>query len=153
MKAKTYVTLFVILYLSAVITGCGVGTSSDSGPTSGPSAITNGSSLTTSTTYWDSQSCTVKVQLTTDGTFVSVMTDSGRTFTAQGLWTANGNDLQTDLDSAPSGFFLVTSMSNIAGSTKSRSFSAGVTTKDDTGTSRTIPSCSFTLQQGTLRQT
>src|SRR5438477_3748380 len=123
MKSRVLIAVMGVGALTALATCCGGGSHSQQGPTAGPTAILNGSTLATVNSHWVAQNCGVKVELAANGEFRSAVTDtSGTTHSSSGTWTASGTN------SADTGgsFGWVNRLTNISGSTSSQTFSAGV---------------------------
>ena len=133
----------VVLGLGSLMLACGNanGTRNSVGPT----AILNGSALSSASSHWMSQNCAVQVELTSDGAFISAVTDqSGTTTNSEGTWAPSGSSGAT----ATGQSVWVDSLTNIAGSTSAKSFSAGVSV--DEGFQQSLGTCSFTLQSGVI---
>jgi hypothetical protein len=144
-----------MLTFALFIAGCGSNSSSGSPPppTTGPDAILNGSSLSSATNHWVSTSCNIQVELTSDKGFWSIVVDtSGTKSSASEMWAVgpDANSVTVGPGSGVAGFFWVSALTNMAGSTSSQSFTAGVTVDDSTNTHQNLGNCRFTLQQGSL---
>lgn len=141
-----YVLLKYLAVLTLVISmiACGGGNSPNTN-TLGPTAIINGSSLANAGSHWVSTGCAVKVELTSDGGFISAVTDtSGSTTMTSGTWTAIGSDGAATTGSSA----WVDGLTNISGSTSSLAFSARVGVYD--GYQQNLGTCNFGLQSGGL---
>ena len=135
------------LFLSAC--GGGYGGSNPTSPT-GPNAVLNGSTLATATSHWASSQCKVQVELTGDYGFWSIVVDSSGTTSSGSETWAVGPDANSVTVGPGSGFFWVSALTNITGSTSSQTFNAGVTVDDSSNTHQNLGTCSFALQQGKL---
>ena len=145
----SFVTLLVCV--SQVVSCGGGGGGRASQITVGPNAILNGGSASTANSHWSSN-CFVQVELAANGDFRFAVTDtSGTTFSGGGTWTASGTDSATMNSGAPGlqGFFVVTSLTQISGSTSSGHFTAGVIVANTNG-QQNLGTCSFTLQNGVI---
>jgi hypothetical protein len=148
-----------LLALASFLTACGGSSSSSTGistgPTqqNGPNAVVNGASLAAATSHWVSNSCHVQVELTTDNGFYSVVVDNlGHTSSGPEKWAigANANSITIGPgNSGLGGFFWVSALGNIAGSTTSQSFTANVSVTTNT-TSQNLGICTFALAQKSL---
>jgi hypothetical protein len=144
------VLLAVGLFLSAC--GGGYGGSNPTSPT-GPNAVLNGSTLATATSHWVSSACKVQVELTSDYGFWSIVVDtSGTTSSGSETWAVgpDPNSVTVGPGSGVAGFFWVSALTNITGSTSSQTFKAGVTVDDSSNTHQNLGTCTFALQQGKL---
>ena len=142
------VILVGLLLVTPMMTGCG---NSGQKLTQGPNAVLNGGSIASATSHWVAQACGVQVEITSDGGFYSVVTDtSNTTWSGVGTWTASGANGLVTSGFGAEGFFWVAELANISGSTSSGAFAA-VTTVDGTGTQQTLGNCMFALQQGAIQ--
>lgn len=147
------------IFLSAIVltllaTNCGGGSGSSSQSAVGPNAILNGSALSIATSYWHGNNCFVplgpsglpadiEVELTGDGGLKNGLVDeSGITYTTLEGWTSLGsNGLTASINGTPT-----MTLTNIAGSTSSQNFSAGVGFPGQ----QSVMACTFTLVTGKL---
>jgi hypothetical protein len=149
----------IALFLTACTsTGSGSGSSatpsssSNSNPDAGPQAIINGQTLATASSHWQSTNCgiPIEVELTLgDSGFKSYIRDSnGYSHNATGNWipSANGASVTIQYPSGTDTTDAVVSMINIAGSTASAGFVAGV----NTGYGVNVPTCVFNLASGSM---
>jgi len=137
------------LFLSACGGGYGGG---NTPPATGPTAILNGATLATAATHWVSAQCNVQVELTTDYGFWSIVVDSSGTKSSGSETWAVGpdpNSVTVGPGSGQAGFFWVSALKNITGSTASQIFTASVTVETQS-TPQSLGSCSFALVQGNL---
>ena len=137
------------LFLSACGGGYGGG---NTPPATGPNAILNGATLATATSHWVSSQCNVKVELNSDYSFWSIVTDtSGTTSSGSETWAVgpDPNSVTVGPGSGLGGFFWVSALKNITGSTSSQMFTASVTV-ETSSTPQSLGSCTFTLVQGNL---
>src|SRR5580692_7459638 len=142
-ECSRYISLAIALTLTVVVTACGSGSGNKVQNTIGPTAILNGASLAAATSHWGSGPCSVKVELTADGGFISAVTDmSGITYTTSGTWTASGTSDATS--NTP-----VNQLTGISGSTASQSFSATQVGVFLSYQQSTGP-CGFALQDGVI---
>lgn len=146
--------LAALLTSGLLLAACGSynGNSTTTG-SSGPTAILNGATLATANTHWVSQACNVQVELTADGGFWSIVADiSGTTTSMNNTWTIGStpNNITIGPGSGEASFTWVSSLTNISGSTSSKSFSAGVTTLSGSDIQSNLGSCEFTLSNGGL---
>jgi hypothetical protein len=145
------VGLFVLsLFLSAC--GGSYGGSNPIPPTTGPDAILNGATLATATSHWVSAPCNVQVELTSDYGFWSIVIDNSGTKSSGSFTWAVGpdpNSVTVGPGSGLGGFFWVSALKNITGSTSSQMFTANVTVETQS-TPQSLGSCTFTLMQGNL---
>jgi hypothetical protein len=105
------------------------------------------------TGHWVATSCGVQVELTADGKAWTVVIDtSGTTSSGAETWTAgtSSSSISIGPGSGQGGFFWVSALTNIKGTTASEAFSADVTVGDSTNTHQDLGTCSFTLQTGPL---
>jgi hypothetical protein len=144
-----------LLVVASLMSACENNSSSNTSTsgTTGPDAILNGSSLSSATSHWVGASCKVQVELTSDKGFWSIVVDtSGTTSSGGEMWAVgpNANSVTVGPGSGQSGFFWVSALTNISGSTSSQTFTAGVTVDNSTSTTQNLGTCTFTLQQGSL---
>jgi hypothetical protein len=138
------------LFLSAC--GGGYGGSNPISPT-GPNAVLNGGNLATATSHWVSSPCHVQVELTSDYGFWSIVVDtSGTTSSGSETWAVgpDPNSVTVGPGSGLGGFFWVSALTNITGSTSSQIFTASVTIDDSSSTHQSLGNCTFALQKGNL---
>jgi hypothetical protein len=138
-----------ITFLSA----CGGGGSLTAPMPTPATGIMNGATHASATSHWESTNCTVKVEVTTDhAAWTSVTTNKGTTSSGSETWSP-GATQNTMLigpgNSGLGGFFWVSGLASISGSTASSSFSATVTVESGT-TSQVLGTCSFALAQHPL---
>ena len=116
-------------------------------PQSGPDAILNGASIATATSHWVSTHCGVQAELTSDYGFYSVVVDSaGTTSFSTETWAvgSNANSITVGPGNGLVGFFWISALGNITGSTSSQAFTASVTVQ--TGdTQQGLGNCTFAL--------
>ena len=115
--------------------------------------ILNGATHAAATSHWVATSCGVQVELTADGNAWTVVVDtSGTTSSGAEKWTSgtSANSINIGPGSGQGGFFWVSALTNIKGTTVSEAFSADVTVGDGTNTHQDLGTCSFTLQTGPL---
>lgn len=118
-------------------------------PQTGPNAILNGASLAAATTHWVSARCNVQVELTSDKGFWSIVLDSsGKTSSGNETWTPGPDptSVMVGPGTGLGGFFWVSGLGNITGSTSSQTFTANVSVKS-VSTSQGLGNCSFALAQ------
>jgi hypothetical protein len=144
-----------LLGLSLFLSACGGGyggTNNNSPPPTGPDEISNGATLATATSHWISAPCKVQVELTGDSGVWSIVVDnSGTTSSGPETWAVgpDPNSLTIGPGSGFGGFFWVSALGNITGSTSSKMFTANVTVETQS-TPQGLGSCTFTLTQGNL---
>ena len=147
MRAKL-VTLgpLALWTLASLLVACGGASSPKyTGPTAGPTAILNGPSTSSATTYWSSANCLLKVELGADGTFIGDVNTDGTWTMTPGNWTASGSSSAgTTGDTV-----WIDALTNIEGSTYSQTFSVTSAGVYDTY-QQTIGPCQFALQSGAL---
>jgi len=150
-------TLRIVAVMAAssfLMASCGG--SSQSMTTTPPSSqgILNGQTHATATSHWAATSCGVQVELTADGNAWTVVIDtSGTTSSGSETWTvgASSSSITLGPGSGLGGFFWVSALTSIKGTTASEAFSADVTVGEGgTGTHQDLGTCSFTLQTGPL---
>jgi len=140
--------------LALGLSGCGGygGNNNTPPPATGPNAITNGDTLAVATSHWVSAQCNVQVELTSDYGFYSIVVDNSGTKSSGSFTWAIGPDA-TSVTVGPGsglgGFFWVSALKDITGSTASQMFSASVTVETQS-TPQSLGSCTFTLMQGNL---
>jgi hypothetical protein len=143
-----------LLVLGSFLSACGGGYGGNNpAPPTGPNAILNGTNHTTATSHWVSSQCKVQVELTTDYGFWSIVVDtSGTTSSGSETWAVgpDPNSITVGPGSGVGGFFWVSALTNITGSTSSQMFTAGVTVDDSSNTHQNLGNCTFALQQGNL---
>lgn len=144
----------LVLVVVAVMAGCGGGSNGNNNGKSGigPTAVVNGGTLASATSHWVAQNCALQVEIAQDHGFISVVTDTSGTTTSETLtWTLFANTgLTTAGGGGAQGFFWITSMTGMTGSTASGHFSSTVTVMDSSGTSQTLGPCAFSLEPGRL---
>lgn len=145
---------FIGLLGLGFLSGCGgYGTSSNTPPpATGPDAILNGGTLATATSHWVSTQCNVQVELTSDYGFWSIVVDNSGTKSSGSFTWAIGpdpNSVTVGPGSGLAGFFWVSALKDITGSTVSQTFSASVTVESQS-TPQSLGSCTFALTQGNL---
>jgi hypothetical protein len=150
-----WLNLALCLALAPLLTSCaGNGQSlSQNPPGKTPEDILNGNTLSTADSHWVAQNCSVQVELTADkGAWTVVRDTGGNTSSGSESWTQGSTTDSVDIGpgSGLGGFFWISTLTSIRGSTLSKSFSAGVTVEDSTQTHQSLGSCSFTLQSGGL---
>ena len=143
----------VIIASSFFMVSCG--SSSQSATPTPPSSqgILNGETHATATSHWVAASCGVQAELTADGKAWTVVIDTfGRTSSGAETWTigASSSSFTIGPGSGLGGFFWISALTNIKGTTASQAFSADVTVGDSTNTHQDLGTCSFTLQTGPL---
>ena len=142
----------VLLALGLLLSACGGGDGFVHILPTGPNAVLNGDTLATATSHWVSSQCTVQVELTSDHSFWSIVVDtSGTTSSGSETWAIGPDPLSVTVGpgSGVAGFFWVSALTNINGSTASQTFTAGVTVKSS-NTPQNLGNCTFALQQGRL---
>jgi hypothetical protein len=107
------------------------GSSSQSTTPAPPSSqgILNGQTHATATSHWVAASCGVRVELTADGNAWTVVIDtSGTTSSGAETWTAGASSSSISIGpgTGQGGFFWVSALANIKGTTASEAFSADV---------------------------
>jgi hypothetical protein len=144
----------LVLALSLLLTSCASTSQNPNQPVpSSPTDILNGSSFATADSHWVAQACNVKVELTADGDAWTVVVDtSGTTSSGPEKWTAGPSPGSIEIGPGTGlvNFFWVSALTNIRGSTSSKTFSANVTVEQGTGTTQSLGECSFVLQSGNL---
>lgn len=135
-------SVLALAILSWLMMACGGSSASKySGPTSGPTAVLNGSSTTAATSYWAGTNCGLKFEFGADGSFISDINSDGTWTMIPATWTASGSNSATTTNNL--------TLTNIEGSTYSQSFSVS-----DVGLYGFLPPeigpCNFTLQTGQL---
>jgi hypothetical protein len=127
-----------------------IGSGSKQPPQTGPNAILNGPALATAASHWTSAKCNVQVELTSDSGFYSIVVDAGgKTSSGPEKW-AIGPDSSSVIvgpGSGLGGFFWVSELRSIAGSSSSQIFTANVIVQPNT---QILGSCPFALVQGKL---
>jgi len=142
-----------LLGLGLSLSGCGGSTGSSTPPlTAGPNAVLNGATLATATSHWVSAQCHVQVELTSDNGFYSIVVD-GRGTTSSGpeKWALgpDANSVTVGPGAGLGGFFWVSGLKNIAGSTSSQTFTASVTVETGS-TNQSLGNCTFAWAQHNL---
>ena len=140
----------MVIGMSVLIISCGGG---QTAPPPGSQGILNGQTHATATSHWVSTSCSVSVELTSDGSALSVVHDtSGNTYSGSGTWTAgpSAGGIAVSAGSGLTPFLSISSLSSIQGTTASGLFSADVTVVDSGGTHQDLHTCSFSLLTGPL---
>lgn len=118
-------------------------------PQTGPNGILNGASHAVATSHWVSARCNVQVELTSDKGFWSIVVDtSGKTSSGSETWTVGPDSASVMVGPGTGlgGFFWVSALGNITGSTSSQTFTANVSVKT-VSTSQSLGNCSFALAQ------
>ena len=153
--SKTQLLSFAMLLgLGLFLSVCGGGSGSSTPlPTTGPDAILNGATLSAATNHWVSTQCRSQVELNGDHTFFSIYVDkSGRMSSGSEKWSV-GNDSNSVTvgpgDGGLGGFYWVSSLREISGSTSSKTFTADVSVETGS-TNQTLGSCTFSLMQNGL---
>jgi hypothetical protein len=152
--ARILLPAMTLIIVGLLLTACtATNNSSNGGGGSGdvgPQAIINGQTLGSASTHWVSSNCGIPIDLELtlgDDGFKQNITDSnGYTHPATGNWTpsANGASATITYASGTNTADAVVSLINIAGSTSSAGFVAGV----NTGYGISIPTCVFNLAGG-----
>jgi hypothetical protein len=157
---KTHLRSIGLLGLGLFLFACGgggsgkigSGTGSNQSPQTGPNAILNGVALASATSHWTSAKCNVQVELTSDYGFYSVVVNSSGTRSSSPEKWAVGpdpNSVMVGPGDTLVGFFWVSALKTITGSTTAQTFSANVSV--ETGdTAQSLGSCTFVLVQGKL---
>jgi hypothetical protein len=138
---------------SFLMVSCGSGSQSANPAPPSSQGILNGQTHATATSHWVATSCGVQVELTADGKAWTVVIDtSGTTSSGAETWTAGASSSSISIGpgTGQGGFFWVSALTNIKGTTASEAFSADVTVGDSTNTHQDLGTCSFTLQTGPL---
>jgi hypothetical protein len=144
-----------LLWLGLVLSACGGGSGGKNMvvPQTGPDAILNGAALATATSHWVSTNCSVQAELTSNSGFYSVVVDSaGTTSSGPETWAVGPNANSVTVGPGLGGlvgFFWISALDNITGSTTSQAFTATVVVQTGS-TSQTLGNCSFVLKQGGL---
>lgn len=155
---RSTLRLVSTLVLGMLLSSCGgsSGSSNTGGNNSsaqaGPSAVLNGASLASATTHWVSAQCHVQAELTSDSGFWSVVVDtSGTTSSGSETWTIgpDKNSITVGPGSGLKGFFWISALGEISGSTSSKVFTANVVVETSSNV-QNLGSCTFTLAQGAL---
>lgn len=137
-----------LLALGLLLSSCGGGGSGAMGSQSGPYAVSNGATAGAATTHWTAPECGLQIALTNDYGFYSIVVDtSGHTSSGPETWAlgTNANSITVGPGvGGLGGFFWVSALGNIAGSTASQSFSASVTVETGS-THQSLGTCTFTL--------
>jgi len=146
--------LAALIALGTFLTSCGAYNAGNPNPNpaTGPDAVINGANLATATTHWVSSDCNVQVELTSDSGFWSIVVDTSGTKSSGSETWAVGPDTDSITIGPGSGlvgFFWVSALTKITGSTTSKAFTADayVTTQS---TQQNLGICNFTLANGTL---
>lgn len=151
--ASVIAPTMILIMVGIFLTACATSNNSSKGGGSndvGPQAIINGQTLSSANTHWVSSNCgiPIDVELTLgDDGFKSNITDSnGYSHEYTGSWTpsSNGQSVTITYPAGTNTSDAVVSLINIAGSTSSAGFVAGV--NDGYGIS--IPTCVFNLAGG-----
>lgn len=149
-RKLTFLCSAGLLGLGLCLSGCGGGSMSGPPPLqAGPNAIWNGAALAAASSHWASTQCRVQVEVTSDFGFWSVVVDnSGTTYSASGKWAVgpDSNSLTTNLGTGLVGFYWVSALKNIAGSTSSQAFTADVIVETGS-TPQNLGTCTFVLTQ------
>jgi len=145
----------VIMASSFLMVSCGSGSQSANPAPPSSQGILNGETHATANSHWVAASpCGVKVELTADGNAFTVVIDtSGTTSSGTETWTigSTSSSIRIGPGSGVQGFFWVSALNNIQGTTVSGAFSADVTVGDNGfNTFQDLGTCSFTLQTGPL---
>jgi hypothetical protein len=151
-----------LIWASLVLSACGGGSGNATGgggntmvPQAGPNAVLNGASLATATSHWVSTDCSVQAELTGDHGFYSVVVDSrGTTSSGPEAWTVGSNANSVTVGPGVgglAGFFWISALDNITGSTSSETFTAGVVVQTGS-TGQSLGTCAFVLKGGALGQ-
>ncbi len=156
---KTQLRSAGLLGLGLFLFACGGGGSGKIGssggnqsPPAGPNAILNGAALASATSHWTSAKCGVQVELTSDNGFYSVVVDSsGKTSSGTEKWAVgpDPNSVTVGPGNGLGGFFWVSALKTITGSTTSQTFSANVSVETGS-TIQSLGVCTFVLVQAKL---
>lgn len=156
---KTHLRSIGLLGFGLFLFACGgggkgtIGSASGSQPPqTGPNAILNGAALSSATSHWSSARCGVQVELTSDYGFYSVVVDSsGKTSSSPEKWAVgpDPNSVMVGPGDTLGGFFWVSALKTITGSTTAQTFSANVSVETGS-TSQSLGICTFVLVQGKL---
>jgi|HubBroStandDraft_1064217.scaffolds.fasta_scaffold180658_2 hypothetical protein len=121
MKARLVTLGLLALGTStSLLVACGGASSPKyTGPTAGPTAILNGPSTSSATSYWSSANCFLKVELGADGTFIGDVNTDGTWTMTPGNWTASGSSSAGTTGNT----VWIDALTSIEGSTYSGSFS------------------------------
>jgi hypothetical protein len=112
----------------------------------------NGGTHTSATGHWEATNCAVKVELTSDhGAWTAVTDRKGTTSSGTETWSlgANQNSVLIGPGNGLVGFYWVSALADISGSTASKAFTATVTVRTGS-TSQGLGSCNFALAQHPL---
>jgi len=155
-EKNTWLRSGAILGLGLFLFACGGGGSGTIGgnqtPQNGPKAIVNGATLAAAANHWVAARCNVQVELTSDYGFYSVVVDSaGNRSAGTETWAVgpDPNSVEVGPGNGLRGFFWVSALKTITGSTGSQSFTANVSVETGS-TAQNLGTCSFVLAQGKL---
>ncbi len=145
-----------VIALCSLLSACGGGSFNQQNNV-GPTAILNGGTLSTASSHWVGQNCSIQVELTADGGFWFWGRNiSGITVSGAGTWSVDPTDsasaLMPNEMSGLEGTFWATQLKSIQGSTASRSFTADVIVALNAGGgNQQLNSCVFGLQSGAMQ--
>lgn len=152
---KTYLSRSAgLLGLGLFLSACG-GSPGGSNPlptAAGPNAILNGATLATATSHWVSAKCGVQVELSSDNGFYSIVLDnSGKASSGPEKWAIgpDSDSVTVGPGTGLGGFYWVSALKNITGSTSSQTFTANVTVETGS-TNQSLGSCTFASAQHNL---
>lgn len=153
----SFLCALALIWLGLVLSACGgsssLGTVNNPVPQTGPNAILNGTALALATSHWVSTDCSVQAELTSNYGFYSVVVDTaGTTSSGPEVWAVGSNPNSITVGPGLGGlvgFFWISALDNITGSTSSQAFTATVVVQTGS-TSQTLGTCAFVLKQGGL---
>lgn len=155
-SSKTHLRSGALLGLGIFLFACGGGghgTIGSQSPQAGPNAILNGATLASATSHWTAAKCGVQVELTSDFGFYSVVVNSsGTTSSGPEKWALGPDSSSVTVgpgDGGLGGFFWVSALKTITGSSTAQTFSANVSVETGS-TVQSLGSCTFVLVQGKL---